>query len=98
VSKQRKPKLPSKTSLAKWAKAAILDPRTPGPFRVIAEAGNPGYYMDRAVECIRQAQANPNVLPLELRQAVSLLLLTMEVKHGQNTEDRPSGSGDTGTN
>lgn len=98
-SKSAKKKiLPSKTSLAKQAKACILDPRVPGPFKVIADAMNADYYMNRAIESIHQAQANEAVLETELQQAVSLLLLTMEVKRGERAaqQQRSAGSGNPG--
>jgi hypothetical protein len=55
-------------------------PNKPGPMKVIVDVGSPDYYLNRAVEMIRESQ-NPTLQPSEkwtLRQrAISLLAINI---------------------
>jgi len=65
--------------------------------KVIAENGNVLYYEDRAVESIMMAREQwmgQRERIEELRKAVGLLLLSLEVRDGQNPENRARGNGD----
>ena len=90
-------KLPSKTSLARQAKACVFNPRAAGPMKVIAENGNVLYYEDRAVECIKLARELPTheSRAEELRKAIGLLLLSLERRNGTASENRTRGDADT---
>lgn len=42
----------TKTLLRKVIKDVIPDPKDPGPFRIIADVGDTGYYEQRAIEAL----------------------------------------------
>lgn len=94
-------KQPSRTSLTRQAKMCVFDPRAAGPMKVIAENGNILYYEDRAVESIMMAReqwVGDRERVEELRKAVGLLLLSLEIRDGQLIKDRAPGDGNSGSN
>ncbi len=74
----------TKTLLRKVIKDVCPDPRTPGPFQVIADVGNVGYYEQRAVEALR---SQDRIL------AIQLLILAEATDSGGpsgSVEERPA--------
>ncbi len=59
----------TKTLLRKVIKDVIPDPKAPGPFRVIADVGDCGYYDQRAIEAIRSGERVLAIQLLLLSQA-----------------------------
>lgn len=66
----------TKTLLRKVIKDVCPDPRIPGPFQVIADVGNVGYYEQRAVEALR---SQDRIL------AIQLLILAQAIDSGGNS-------------
>ena len=60
----------TKTLLRKVIKDVCPDPRVPGPFQVIADVGNVGYYGERAIEAIRSGDRVLAIQLLVLAQAI----------------------------
>jgi hypothetical protein len=60
--------------------SCAFNPNEPGPMKVIVDVGDPNYYLNRAVEMIRESQ-NANLIPSvkwALRQrAISLLAINI---------------------
>jgi hypothetical protein len=44
------------TSISRFIKSCIFNPRLNGPLKIISEIDNPDYYENRAIEFIREAQ------------------------------------------
>lgn len=86
-TRNRRPKQqPSKTAIQKVLRSATFDPRESGPLRIIADVGDPAYYVARAKEFL--ATLNPNFgnpaltvarhdAGLNIRSAISLLALAL---------------------
>lgn len=65
----------TKTDIRKVLAESAFDPRENSPLRIVAEVGDPIYYMTRATELIRDAQVYPVNVEDKIGQAISLLAL-----------------------
>jgi len=72
----------TKTLLRKVIKDVIPDPRQPGPFRVIADVGDCGYYDQRAVEAILSGDRVLGIQLLLLSEANESLRSSGPVERG----------------
>ncbi len=71
---------PSKTAIAKCLREAVFNPREHGPLRVIADTGNPEYYVTRAVEFLQTAKLyglDAVESRQELQKALGLIALAL---------------------
>lgn len=74
----------TKTLLRKVLKDVVPDPKVPGPFRVIADVGNTGYYEQRAIEAIHSR---------DRRLAIQLLILAEATVALESSGSMDGGSG-----
>lgn len=60
------------TKIRKVLRDAAVNPRKPGPIRIIADVGNPDYYDNRAIEAIKSGDRGLALTLLALAQATVL--------------------------
>ena len=84
-------KMITKTLLRKVIKDVCPDPRIPGPFRVIADVGDCGYYDQRAVEAIRSGDRVLGIQLLLLSEATESLESDRPVEKGTTTSEGDKG-------
>jgi len=72
-------KPPSKTTIRNILRSLAFDPRKPGPMSLIAEVGDAGYYITRAIEELRMADFdNKRNTGKYINNAIRLLVLAKE--------------------
>ncbi len=86
----------TKTLLRKVIKDVCPDPRIPGPFQVIADVGDTGYYDQRAIEGIRSGDRVLAIQLLVLAEAVDTGGASGSVE-GRPVPDKGNQRDDQGT-
>lgn len=75
--------LPSKTALKKILSECVIDPRKPGPMKVIADMSDPDFFRKRAIEYLSEG----NLIDNE-QKAISLLSLAIYYNTIKGTPQR----------
>lgn len=88
-----KKKKPSRTSMTQFLRDCVIDPRNPGPMKVMIESvPSPSYLESRAIELIAEGQeahslnfeemTGPELYEDRIKKAIALLSLSVLLRRG----------------